>query len=149
MKPRILHPRTVEGRKRLSRFAIAAACVITVACAGLQAQDASTEQHVQESEAMHHAPQEKIEVALADAAQRLSLPRERIEIVSAERVTWADGSLGCPQPGMLYTQALVPGYRIVLRANGQTLNYHSSDRGHPAFCPAERVVTSAFVDDAR
>jgi hypothetical protein len=27
------------------------------------------------------------------------------EVVSAKAVTWSDGSLGCPEPGKLYTQA--------------------------------------------
>ena len=49
----------------------------------------------------------------------------------------------CPQPGLLYTQALVPGYRIVLQAAGQTLNYHVGGKGGPTFCPPERVAAPA------
>ena len=41
---------------------------------------------------------------------------------------------------MMYTQALVPGYRIVLQAGGQTLNYHAGRMGTPRYCPAERVM---------
>ena len=41
---------------------------------------------------------------------------------------------------MMYTQALVPGYRIVLQAGEQTLNYHAMSRGKPVFCPASRVL---------
>ena len=33
-------------------------------------------------------------------------------VLRAESVTWPDGSLGCPEPGMQYTQALVPGYWV-------------------------------------
>ena len=161
MQARILHLGPAEGPKRLPRVAMVAICVITGACSDMQSHDASGASRAQESAMMHNekieaeaagmqdAPQEKIEAALDDAAQRLSVPRERIEVVSAERVTWRDGSIGCPAPGMMYTQALVPGYRIVLRADGRTLNYHATDRGWPAFCPAERVVTSAVVDGAR
>jgi hypothetical protein len=84
-------------------------------------------------------PAETMSAALADAARRTEQPRESIVVVKAEQVTWGDGSLGCPQPGMMYTQALVPGYRIVLRAGGETLNYHAALRGPPSFCPASRV----------
>jgi hypothetical protein len=87
-----------------------------------------------------NAPAEMIEAALADAANRSSTARADITVLSAEAVTWSDGSLGCPQPGMLYTQALVPGYRIVLQAGEQTLNYHAMSRGKPVFCPASRVT---------
>ncbi|MGC3955418.1 MAG: hypothetical protein QM804_14420 [Propionicimonas sp.] len=37
------------------------------------------------------------------------------ELVSAEAVTWPDSSLGCPSPGVSYTQALVDGLRVVVR----------------------------------
>ena len=33
-----------------------------------------------------------------------------IDVVLYEDVVWRDGSLGCPQPGMAYTQALEDGY---------------------------------------
>jgi hypothetical protein len=81
-----------------------------------------------------------IEAALDDAANRSTTARADIKVVSEDAVTWPDGSLGCPQPGMLYTQALVPGYRIVLQAGEQTLNYHAMSRGRPVFCPASRVT---------
>jgi hypothetical protein len=84
-------------------------------------------------------PTAVFELAIADAANRSTEAPADIVVLSAEAVTWADGSLGCPQPGMTYTQALVRGYRIVLRAGAQTLNYHATSRGQPAFCPAERV----------
>jgi hypothetical protein len=84
-------------------------------------------------------PAEMIEAALADAANRSTVARAEITVLSADPVTWVDGSLGCPQPGMMYTQALVSGYRIVLQAGNQALNYHAMSRGKPVFCPAGRV----------
>jgi hypothetical protein len=41
---------------------------------------------------------------------------------------------------MMYTQALVPGFRIRVRAGAETLDYHAGRRGAPMFCPAGRVV---------
>jgi hypothetical protein len=55
-------------------------------------------------------------------------------------VTWSDGSLGCPEPGMLYTQALVRGYRIVLQAGDERLEYHAGKSGQPKFCPADKAI---------
>ena len=46
---------------------------------------------------------------------------EDVTVVSYEDVTWPDGALGCPEPGMSYTQALVPGARLVLEADGVPL----------------------------
>jgi hypothetical protein len=84
--------------------------------------------------------QSAIDAALTDAARRTGLKRTELEVLSAEAVTWSDGSLGCPQPGMMYTQALVPGFRIRIRAGAETLDYHAGGRGAPTFCPAGRVV---------
>ncbi len=92
---------------------------------------------------MTNAPADMIEAALDDAANRSTTARADIKVVSGEAVTWPDGSLGCPQPGMLYTQALVAGYRIVLQAGTQVLNYHAAARGKPVFCPASRAVVPA------
>ncbi len=77
--------------------------------------------------------------ALADAAKRSGLPASALTVVSAEAVIWSDGSLGCPQPGMLYTQALVPGYHIRIRAGSEVLSYHAGSRSGPAFCPASQA----------
>jgi hypothetical protein len=55
-------------------------------------------------------------------------------LVSAERVEFANGSLGCPQPGMSYTQALVNGYRIVVRTDDRTFDYRFGRGDEPRLC---------------
>ena len=93
-----------------------------------------------ESQAGPASQQSIIDAAIADAASRLAVSADAIEVVSALRVTWPDGSLGCPEPDMQYTQALVPGWRIFLRANGRTLDYHAAANGHVSLCPPERAT---------
>lgn len=44
-------------------------------------------------------------------------------LVSSEAVTWPDSSLGCPSPGVMYTQALVDGLRVVVEADGRQFDY--------------------------
>jgi len=85
-------------------------------------------------------PAELTRAAIEDAAHRTSVPVADISVVSAESVTWSDGSLGCPQPGMNYTQALVSGYRIIVQAGGQLLRYHAAARGAVKFCPEGQAV---------
>lgn len=94
-----------------------------------------------------NVPEALLEAALDDAAQRTSMERAQIKVVSAAAVTWSDGAAGCPEPGMMYTQALVPGYRIVLQAGEQVLNYHAGRSGAPRYCPAERVVAPVGAGD--
>ena len=87
-----------------------------------------------------------IDLALADAARRSQRDASTLKVVSAEPVTWRDGSIGCPQPGRQYTQALVPGFRVRIDAGAEILEYHASRRGQPFYCPPERVVDPAPVD---
>lgn len=89
--------------------------------------------------AMHPSPHESlIEAARSDAARRSGLPAREMKVVSLESVTWSDGSLGCPRPGMSYTQALVPGYRIRLQVGREVWDYHASERGGILLCPPGR-----------
>ncbi len=44
-------------------------------------------------------------------------------VIEAHPQTWNDGSLGCPQPGQVYTQALVDGYKLVLEVDGERYDY--------------------------
>ena len=84
--------------------------------------------------------QAAVEAAFADAATRTGLTRTSLRLASAEVVTWKDGSLGCPSPGGMYTQALVPGYRIVVDTGTTTLDYHVNARGRLLLCPEGRAV---------
>ena len=75
--------------------------------------------------------------AKVDLATRLGVEPDELEVVSAEEVTWPDGSLGCPEPGMSYTQALVDGSKVVLGHDDQVYVYHAGDDGEPFLCPSE------------
>jgi len=52
-----------------------------------------------------------------------------IVVKVAEAVDWPDGALGCPEPGVLYTQAIVPGYRVVLVSDGREYDYRVAAKG--------------------
>jgi hypothetical protein len=79
-------------------------------------------------------PQEILDAILADAADRSGAALAAIEVVTAEQVTWPDGSLGCPEPGQAYTQALVDGYQVVVDAGGEELDYRVGSGGSFQLC---------------
>lgn len=66
--------------------------------------------------------------AKEDLSKRLGVAEDQIELISFDEVVWPDGSLGCPKPGEVYTQALVNGYRIILGYQGQQYDYHADSR---------------------
>ncbi len=73
-------------------------------------------------------------IAVGDLARRLSVHASLIAVSKVEPVDWPDSSLGCPQPDMLYTQVVTPGYRIVLSAQAQAYEYHSDKVSQVVSC---------------
>lgn len=92
-----------------------------------------------------HMHNQTVQQAIADLASRLDVAESQIELVSLEEVTWRDGSLGCPEPGRAYTQALVNGSRIVLEADDRQWHYHSGGGREPFLCltPQEPLETGS------
>lgn len=74
-----------------------------------------------------------------DAARRAKVPPEQVRLLGRDSVTWPDGALGCPEPGRMYTQALVPGYRYRVQAGGALLVYHANRKGYWLWCPPGRA----------
>lgn len=94
-------------------------------------------------------PQQILAVFRDDLARRALVKPETITVVSATEQQWPDGALGCPKPGEMYTQMIVPGYRVVLEAAGEKYAYHSDQRGKFVVCanglalpPAEQKLKS-------
>jgi hypothetical protein len=80
-------------------------------------------------------PQGILEPILDKAAELAKVGREQLVMVRAEPVVWNDGSLGCPEPGMMYTQALVNGYWVIIDAAGQTYDFRVDRSGRFQLCP--------------
>ena len=57
-------------------------------------------------------------------------------VVTAEAVEWPDGSLGCPEMGVMYTQVISPGYHVVISVDGVEYDYRATDPGQVRLCKA-------------
>lgn len=79
-------------------------------------------------------PAAMLEQVIADAASGAGVDLAAVEVISAEAVTWSDGALGCPLPDQMYTQALVPGYRVILDVDGEEMSFHAAEGGEFAYC---------------
>jgi hypothetical protein len=72
--------------------------------------------------------------ARRDLAGRIGVTEREILFVSANSKTWSDASLGCPEPGLQYAQAEVPGWVLTFRQGKRLFTYHTDlDRTIP--CP--------------
>jgi hypothetical protein len=83
-------------------------------------------------------PQGILDAILKEAATLAKVSSEKLVIVRAQPVTWSDGSLGCPEPGAMYTQALINGYWVVIDAVGKTYDFRVDNAGRFRLCPAGR-----------
>lgn len=79
--------------------------------------------------------QQMLDALVEQASEETGVAADEIEVLAAEAVTWSDGSLGCPEEGMAYTQALVPGFRVMLEVAGERIEYHAGSDG--AFFPCD------------
>jgi len=119
----------VEQRRILVRSLIALLLAIAVlACGQPPDSPAQTPPDTQPGDPV-------VAKARADLAAELGAAEDDITVITAEPVTWSDGSLGCPEPGKMYTQALVDGYRVVLEYEGVEYHYHAGEDREPFHCP--------------
>ena len=72
--------------------------------------------------------------AKEDLAGRLNISVDEIEMVEAQAVIWPDSSMGCPKPGMVYTQVQHDGMIIRLRVGDHIYEYHSGGGRAPFLC---------------
>jgi hypothetical protein len=67
--------------------------------------------------------------AIAALSGNLSLPADKITLVSTEPVDWPDDCLGVVEEGLVCTQVITPGFRVILEANGRQVEYHTNEDG--------------------
>jgi hypothetical protein len=79
--------------------------------------------------ASERVPPRVMDAAVSDAATRAGVDPTEVVVLTAEAVTFPNGGLGCPEPGMMYTDVLTPGYRVVVEAGGREYDYRAGARG--------------------
>ncbi len=79
-------------------------------------------------------PREVRRAVVADAAKRFGVAESAVVLTRAEQLDWPDGSLGCPEPGRVYTRMLVPGFRVVAKTTAGEMLYHTDTHGSARNC---------------
>jgi hypothetical protein len=79
-------------------------------------------------------PTDILNTVRTEAARLAGVSAEQVGVVAATAVTWSDGSLGCPLPDEMYTQALVRGYQIVVQAGDEQFDFRVDDEGGFRVC---------------
>lgn len=74
-------------------------------------------------------PRPVANVVLQDLGRRQGISTRQVEIIDYNQQTWRNGCLELPQPDELCTQALVPGWRLVVSNDKQNWTYHTNSNG--------------------
>jgi hypothetical protein len=91
-------------------------------------------------------PREVRRIVVADAARRFKVAASAVVLARAEKITWSDASLGCPEPGRMYAQTLVEGFRVTAKTDGGSLIYNTDSGGKVVSCGASPPPGSATMD---
>ena len=92
-----------------------------------------------------------------ELSARLGVEPGDVQLVRSQLLEFSDGSLGCPDAGFSYTQAIIPGYKALYEVNGLRYPFHVSLDGRVfTDCRGESNVAVPFrladdivtVDDA-
>jgi hypothetical protein len=66
-------------------------------------------------------PDELLDAIRAGSREAPGHRTAELEPTRAASANWNDGSLGCPRPDQVYTQAITPGYHVVFEVGGNVL----------------------------
>lgn len=141
--------------KAVTRIALVAVTTSLAACAGGTAEPAGSPspsspltRMVPESTAAPSpsdapassvtAPETHLEAIRADLDGR-GVAGNQALVTEAQQVTWSDGSLGCGEPGVSYTQAQIEGWRIVVVVDGTSYDYRFGKDATPTLCERPTV----------
>ena len=87
--------------------------------------------------ARNHPAVVALTAVLDDAATQLNVPVEEIAVQRLEAQEWPDGCLGLAGAGEVCTEAIVPGYQIVLQTADEEIRYRTDQQGNFRREPAE------------
>jgi hypothetical protein len=73
-----------------------------------------------------------VQAALSALATQLNVEAQSVTVISVEAVEWPDGCLGLAMPDQMCTQAIVPGYRVILEADGTQYEVRTDLNGQRA-----------------
>ena len=68
---------------------------------------------------------------------KFSIAADAVTVGEVTPMTWPDASLGCPKKGVLYIQAVTPGFQILLEANQHVFTFHTNENDLVVLCSVE------------
>jgi hypothetical protein len=74
---------------------------------------------------------EDVEATVKEAlSAQTGVPVEEIEVVAVQEQEWPDACLGLAEEGEVCAQVITPGWKIKLRAEGETYTLHTDEEAN-------------------
>ena len=83
--------------------------------------------------------------AISLAAAELGVPAADITVLSQDPETWPTTGLGCEEPGEIYAQVVVSGWKIIVNGGGITLEIHADGLGENVTSCATALTQSSTL----
>lgn len=78
-----------------------------------------------------------VQMSIEYLHEKFSLDADTVKVNEVTSMTWPDAGLGCPKKGVLYIQALTPGFQILLEADGHVFTFHTNESSIVVLCSVE------------
>ena len=94
---------------------------------------------------------EATELAYATLSSAIGAGIEDITLIHISRFSWPDSAIGCPKPGLQYTQAIVPGFLALLDHGNKKYRIHIGN-GRAVVCDLARIplkLGGVLLDDLK
>lgn len=81
---------------------------------------------------------EATELAYSTLSREIGAKIEDIELIHLAKFNWPNSAIGCPKPGLQYTQAIVPGFLALLSHRNKRYRIHIGN-GRAVVCELARI----------
>ena len=92
-------------------------------------------------------PPELMQRLIDAVAGEAGVEASEVKLERAEKITFRDGSLNCPQPNMAYAQVLVAGYWVVFHAGQEEFDMRVTEKGRFSRCTGSTKRPPIRYDD--
>ncbi|HZB94978.1 MAG TPA: hypothetical protein VE268_03365 [Herpetosiphonaceae bacterium] len=74
-----------------------------------------------------------VEAKVAQAlSKKTGVDTSKLVLTAKDALDWPDSALGCPAPGMMYSQIVTPGFKLVYSDGAKTYEVHTDRSGNRA-----------------
>ncbi|MFK8031534.1 MAG: hypothetical protein AB8G18_14955 [Gammaproteobacteria bacterium] len=107
----------------------------------------SSTQSPDKTKPAHLVPPQIVERLIDAVAAEAGVPASEVKLERAEKATFGDSSLNCPEPNMAYAQVIVHGYWVVFHVGREEFDMRVTQQGKFTRCTGSTKRPPIRYDD--